>query len=128
VPGDARNLPDVPPESPAQIQYTSATTGFPKGALLSHRSLTNNSRFGLELLGTRRGDNYLNVLPMFHTAGCAFGMLGSVQWRRRVIMAKLFEPMNINAVIERERVNLMVAVPTMLISMLEALELQPRDL
>ena len=46
----SEQLPDVAPDDPVQIQYTSGTTGFPKGALLHHRGLTNNARLTLGLL------------------------------------------------------------------------------
>ena len=126
--GRARALPPVAPDDPAQIQYTSGTTGFPKGAVLSHLSLTNNARFCMRMWEARRGDVYLNMMPMFHTSGCATGLLGAVQWRCRMILAKLFEPMNMNALIAQERVDLMAGVPTMLIAMLEAHERRPRNM
>ena len=50
---DQAVLPDVQPEDIAQIQYTSGTTGFPKGAELHHRGLTNNARFYAERIGCR---------------------------------------------------------------------------
>ena len=125
--GTSKSRPVVQPADPAQMQYTSGTTGFPKGAVLSHRSLTNNARFSLARMGANTGDTYLNVMPMFHTTGCSIGLLGAVQQRCRLVLARLFEPANMLAVIEREQVALMIAVPTMLIAMLEAYALQPRD-
>jgi fatty-acyl-CoA synthase len=124
----SRPLPAVVPGDPAQVQYTSGTTGFPKGAVLSHGSLTNNARLGLKLMGARRGDTYVNVMPMFHTTGCSIALLGSVQSRCRVLLVKQFDPAIANALIEREHGNIMVAVPTMLIGMLEAHERGPRDM
>jgi fatty-acyl-CoA synthase len=124
----SRPLPPVAPGDPAQIQYTSGTTGFPKGAVLSHHSLTNNARFSVARMGGRAGDSYLNVMPMFHTSGCSVGLLGSVQWRCRMLMMRQFDPHAVNAVIESERVNLMIAVPTMLIGMLEAQERHARTM
>jgi fatty-acyl-CoA synthase len=120
-------LPVVRTEDAAQIQYTSGTTGFPKGAVLSHRNLTNNSRLTLNRLGARAGDAYLSPMPMFHTSGCSIALLGSVQKRTRLVLPRLFDGGKMNALIESEGVNLMMGVPTMLIGMLEALEHQPHD-
>jgi long-chain acyl-CoA synthetase len=124
---NARVLPAAAPDDPAQIQYTSGTTGFPKGAVLSHRSLTNNSRLSALRMGAGKGDTYLNVMPMFHTAGCSVAILGSVQCRCRLILLRQFDPDATIAIIERERVNLTMAVPTMLIGMLEAQARKARD-
>lgn len=128
--GPVRNtgaLPTASPGDPAQIQYTSGTTGFPKGAVLSHRGLTNNARLTLNRLGAREGDAYLNFMPMFHTAGCSIAMLGSIQTRSRLVLARQFDGARMNGIIEGERVNLTMGVPTMLIGMLEALDRTPRD-
>ena len=125
--GETASLPPVRPGDPAQIQYTSGTTGFPKGALLSHQSLTNNARLALGRMGARRGDVYLNVMPLFHTAGCALAVLGAMQWRCGLIILRQFDPAAANALVEEHAVNMMMAVPTMLVAMIEAQARRPRD-
>ena len=64
----AADLPDVGAGDAAQIQYTSGTTGFPKGAVLSHRALTNNARFFVTRCGTGPDSVWANFMPMFHTS------------------------------------------------------------
>ncbi len=120
VEGDGRPLPKVLPDDAVQIQYTSGTTGFPKGALLSHKGLVNNARLTAERMTVRKGQIWMNYMPMFHTAGCALAMLGSVQFRCTLYMVKLFDPGKIIRLIESKKVNVMVGVPTMLIGLLEA--------
>ena len=66
-----RALPDVSPHAPAQIQYTSGTTGFPKGAVLHHRGIVNNTRLYTARLGLGPGSIQLSAMPLFHTAGDA---------------------------------------------------------
>src|SRR5436305_495649 len=91
--GDAAApLPEVTPEHPAQIQYTSGTTGFPKGALLGHRAITNNARLSMGRLGFGPDDAWVNPMPMFHTAGCVVATLGPVQAGGRIVLAPWFEP------------------------------------
>src|SRR5258708_37818395 len=72
----ATPLPHVRPEAPVQIQYTSGTTGFPKGAALHHRGLTHNARFGHRRDRAAPGATALTVIPMLHTPGCARATLG----------------------------------------------------
>ncbi|HXC56536.1 MAG TPA: AMP-binding protein [Rhizomicrobium sp.] len=123
----ARALPTVGPGDAAQIQYTSGTTGFPKGAVLTHRGLTNNARLSMARAGVVPGDVGLNPMPMFHTSGCGIVTLGTMQNRMPMILIRQFDPDRVNALIEGERVGMMGGVPTMLLGMLEALARNPRD-
>src|ERR1700746_3660015 len=63
-------LPLVRPGDPVMIQYTSGTTGFPKGALLCHRGLLNNGADTAERMGLDPGDVFVTTMPLFHTGGC----------------------------------------------------------
>ena len=121
------DLPDVQPGDPVQIQYTSGTTGFPKGVVLHHRGVTNNARMGFSRLGITQGERTLNFMPMFHTAGCGCATLGAVQFGCRMVLAKLFDPGRMLDIIEAERVNSMFGVPTMLVALIEAQAARPRD-
>ena len=62
-------LPEVAPGDAAMIQYTSGTTGFPKGAVLSHCGLVNNARFYAGRCGATSATTWVNIMPMFHTSG-----------------------------------------------------------
>jgi fatty-acyl-CoA synthase len=109
------------------MQYTSGTTGFPKGALLHHRGITNNARLTFARAGVPQGVTTINFAPMFHTSGCACLTLGSAQIGGRMIIAKLFDPPRMLDLIESEHVEFLLGVPTMLIGLLEAQARQPRD-
>lgn len=124
---DKRGFPSLTTHDAVQIQYTSGTTGFPKGAVLHHQGIVNNARLTMNRMGVKAGDTYLNFMPMFHTSGCAIALLGAVQKRARLIIAKQFDGARMNEVIEREKVDVLMGVPTMLIGMLEALEREKRD-
>jgi fatty-acyl-CoA synthase len=122
-------LPAVRPGDPAQIQYTSGTTGFPKGALLHHLGIVNNSNMFTSRLEVGEGDVYLNPMPLFHTGGCVQGALGCL-WRRavHVLVSPGFDAALMVDLAEQERVNVIVGVPTMLIAMIERPDFAGRDL
>jgi fatty-acyl-CoA synthase len=61
-----KQFPDVRPDDPVQIQYTSGTTGFPKGAMLHHSGIVNASHFMAEGTGLERGGVWVNAMPKFH--------------------------------------------------------------
>jgi fatty-acyl-CoA synthase len=116
---DATNLPEVAAGDPVQIQYTSGTTGFPKGALLHHRGITNNARLFGERLGVRPGDVYVNPLPMFHTSGCVLAALSAVQLGVTLVSMEQFDPGLMLQLLESERATHVLGVPTMLIAAAE---------
>jgi fatty-acyl-CoA synthase len=121
-------LPEVRPADPAQIQYTSGTTGFPKGAVLQHRGITNNARLYLQRQGIACGDVCVNPLPLFHTGGCVMLTLGPLQQFATQVLMPFFDPALQLELIEAERGTLLFGVPTMLIAMLEHPDFARRDL
>ncbi len=121
-------LPQVDPRDPVQIQYTSGTTGFPKGVVLHHHGVTNNARHTFIRMAVVRGSTSMVVSPLFHTAGCALAILGGVQFDSRMILMRLFDGDKANALMESERAAVFTGVPTMQIAMLEADVIRPRDL
>ena len=121
-------LPQVNPRDPAQIQYTSGTTGFPKGAVLHHKGLVNNAFLHHDRFGFREGDVYLNFMPMFHTGGCGVGTLGTISKAGTLIIVAIFDPGAVNQVVQSEKVTHFLAVPTMIVGMLEAHKANPVDL
>ena len=84
-------LPDVQPDDAAQIQYTSGTTGFPKGAVLSHKNLMNNARLFCARKQIGPHSVWANFMPLFHTAGCATGALGCLQAAAKILLIKRYD-------------------------------------
>jgi fatty-acyl-CoA synthase len=124
----ASAFPNVVPGDPVQIQYTSGTTGLPKGAIISHRGMTNNARMHYAISGVAEADTTLNFLPLFHTASCGLATLGSVQFGGAMVLARMFDAPAMLNLIECERVNFILAVPTMLVGLIESQRVRPRDL
>ena len=121
-------LPNVQPDDAAQIQYTSGTTGFPKGAVLSHKNLVNNARLFCARKQVNLYSVWANFMPLFHTAGCATGTLGCLQAACKMLLIKRFDADVFARLIEEQGVTTCFAVPTMLFSLLDSLEKIPRDM
>lgn len=120
-------LASVEPEAPAQIQYTSGTTGEPKGALLHHRGLITNASYVAARAGLD-GSVLVSPMPLFHTAGSVMSVLGCIASRSTLVLPLLFEPNTVLDAIEREQGEVLFGVPTMLIALLEAIKSKPRNL
>ncbi len=112
-------LPIVSPDDPVMIQYTSGTTGFPKGALLRHRGLVNNGADTADRMGFDPGDVFVTTMPLFHTGGCVCCVIGAVSKMATQVLVEAFDPAIVLEMFATYRGNAMVGVPTMLIAMLE---------
>jgi fatty acid CoA ligase FadD9 len=112
-------LPEVDPGAPAQIQYTSGTTGRPKGAVLHHRGVVNNARLYMDRFGAQPGMVLLSAMPLFHAAGCILSVLGPIACAGTLVLPPFFDPALLLELIETERPAGFLAVPTMLIACLD---------
>jgi fatty-acyl-CoA synthase len=108
------SLPEVDPDSPAQILYTSGTTGQPKAAILTHRGLTNSARLAAAAFGARADDVVVNPMPLSHVAGCGLITLGIAQFDGTHVLMPRFDPALQLSLIEEHRGTLLCGHPTML--------------
>ena len=122
-----RPLPDVAPSSTAMVLYTSGTTGRPKGAMLTHRGLTNNARLAFEAGGIGPDDVEINPMPLFHVGGSVLFTLGPVQAAATQVLMPRFSPALELELIEAHRVTVLCGVPTMLMALLGHPDLAKRD-
>jgi acyl-CoA synthetase (AMP-forming)/AMP-acid ligase II len=109
----------VKPNDPAQLQYTSGTTGFPKGALLTHHSILNNGAIVAHRLGTTRETRFCTAMPLFHTGGCVLGVLSALYGGCALMPLLAFDPVKALDTLANERCTRFGGVPTMLIAMLQ---------
>jgi fatty-acyl-CoA synthase len=118
----------VSPDAIAQIQYTSGTTGRPKGAMLTHAGLLNDARQFAARWEVTAAERWANPMPLFHTAGCAMVTLGCVANRATQCLAVWFDPGRVLQLVEAERCTIVETVPTMVTALLECQREQHRNL
>jgi fatty-acyl-CoA synthase len=104
-------------DDPINIQYTSGTTGFPKGATLSHHNILNNGYFVGELCGYTEADRVCIPVPFYHCFGMVMGNLGATTHGScMVIPAPAFDPAATLRAVQDERCTSLYGVPTMFIA------------
>jgi fatty-acyl-CoA synthase len=110
------------------MQYTSGTTGFPKGVMLSSRNIVNNGYALGSLLGYTPADRLCLCVPLFHCFGCVIGVLGAYTCGACLCPIEAFEPRCVLETIDRERCTALYGVPTMFIAELECPDFSTYDL
>jgi fatty-acyl-CoA synthase len=115
-----RDLPIVEPEAPALLLFTSGTTGKPKGAVLRHSGIVNNARLSMQRLQIAQGGVWLNVLPMFHVGGSVTMTLGCLANLGTQVLLAEFSAETMLDTLQRYGAKVTMAVPTMLIAMLQS--------
>jgi len=108
---------DLAFDEPINIQYTSGTTGFPKGATLSHHNILNNAYFVAELLAYTHEDRVCLPVPFYHCFGMVMGNLGSTTHGSTIVIpAPSFDPVATLEAVQQERCTSLYGVPTMFIA------------
>ena len=116
-------------DDPINIQYTSGTTGFPKGATLSHHNILNNGFFVAELCGYTERDRVCIPVPLYHCFGMVMGNLGCTTHGATIVYpAPAFDPLATLETIQAERCTSLYGVPTMFIAELAHPEFDRFDL
>jgi fatty-acyl-CoA synthase len=117
------------PDDPINIQYTSGTTGFPKGATLSHHNILNNGYFVGELCGYTEVDRVCVPVPLYHCFGMVLGNLGATTHGACLVYpAPSFDPAATLWAVAQERCTSLYGVPTMFIAMLADAGFESHDL
>jgi acyl-CoA synthetase (AMP-forming)/AMP-acid ligase II len=115
-------LPGCASDDAAMVQYTSGTTGFPKGCMLSHRAWTNNARLSAEVAGLTTDDVIFSPSPFFHLFGSLTGLMGAFAVGAPFITMPKFDAVACVRTIKSLRVTRLVAVPTMWLDIMSSAE------
>jgi fatty-acyl-CoA synthase len=113
--GDAIGVDDV-----INMQYTSGTTGFPKGVMLTSRNIVNNGQAMGGELAYSPADRLCLCVPLFHCFGCVIGVLGAYTCGACLCVVESFDARKVLEMIHRERCTSLYGVPTMFIAELES--------
>jgi fatty-acyl-CoA synthase len=114
------------PEDPVNIQYTSGTTGFPKGATLSHHNILGNGFQVAEVQGWTETDRVCLPVPFYHCLGMVMGNLGATSHGSCIVVpSPLFDAVATLDAVQAERCTVLYGVPTMFIAELAQLEAAP---
>jgi fatty-acyl-CoA synthase len=125
----AQRSSELSPDDAINIQYTSGTTGKPKGATLSHRNLLNNGYFVTELINLGPDDRMCIPVPFYHCFGMVMANLGCTSHgATMVIPAPAFDPAATLRAVQEERCTVLYGVPTMFIAMQSLPEFSSFDL
>src|SRR5438876_619474 len=107
-------------DDPINIQYTSGTTGFPKGATLSHHNILNNGHFIAETLRYTEADRVCVPVPFYHCFGMVIGNLACMTRGACVVVpGEAFDPLAVLETVAAERCTSLYGVPTMFVAELE---------
>ena len=112
APDSAVTCPSLEAEDIAALIFTGGTTGLPKAAQVSHRMIAWNT-LNTVIHDVTHDDIYLNVFPMFHTGGLFVYTLPQVIFGGTTILIRQFDPEQVLTLLEREKVTVFAAVPTM---------------
>jgi fatty-acyl-CoA synthase len=110
------------------MQYTSGTTGFPKGVMLTSRNIVNNGYWLAQGLAYSPADRLCLCVPLFHCFGCVIGVLGAYTHGACICAVEAFDARKVLETVERERCTALYGVPTMFLAELEDPEFDRFDL
>lgn len=117
------------PDDAINIQFTSGTTGQPKGATLTHRNIVNNARFVTDRIKLTKDDRLAIPVPLYHCFGMVMGVLGAVsKGATMVFPGEGFDAPQTMDVLAREACTAVYGVPTMFVAMLQVLDEKSLDL
>ncbi|WP_209124341.1 AMP-binding protein [Alkalihalobacillus sp. BA299] len=111
-----KRLNSLEPDDVINMQYTSGTTGFPKGVMLTHNNLVNNAINIAECMNLTANDRMCIPVPFFHCFGCVLGTMACVTVGATMVPIQEFEPMQVLEAVQDEKCTALHGVPTMFIA------------
>lgn len=98
------------------MQYTSGTTGFPKGVMLSHHNILNNGFSVGECMKFTSAERVMTPVPLFHCFGCVLSLCAVITHGATMVLVEEFDPLMVLASVQREKCTALYGVPTMFIA------------